>query len=250
MRISANLGFLFTELDLPDAIRAAKGQGFDAVELHWPYDHAPHTISQALEETGLPLLSVNTIRGDIGAGEFGLAALPGREREARSAIDQAVEWASATRCRYIHVMAGKAGGDLAFRTFADNLVYACDVAGKAGVGVLIEPLNPVDVLGYFLTDISMARRLVQATGGRAKIMFDCYHMEIIAGDLLNAVKASLPDIGHIQFASVPDRAEPDHGDVDYAALLPAMLKAGYSGFFGAEYRPKSKSFAWLGAFRG
>lgn len=250
MLISANLGFLFTELDLPDAIRAAKAHGFDAVELHWPYEHDPRTIAQVLEETSLPLLGINTSRGDVGAGEFGLAALPGRESEARAAIDRAVQWASIAKCRNVHVMAGKAAGEQAFETFARNLDHACDVAGAAGIGILVEPLNPIDAPGYFLSDLETARRAVAATGGRAKIMFDCYHLQIIAGDLLGTVEANLSSIGHIQFASVPDRAEPDHGDVDYAALLPAILAAGYRGYFGAEYRPASRSFDWIPGLKG
>ena len=106
MRLSANLGFLFRELALPDAIRAAKRHGFDADEMHWPYETDPAEIAAVLAETGLPLLGINTMRGNLDAGENGLSALPGREAEARAAIDQAVGWAVTTGCRNIHVMAG------------------------------------------------------------------------------------------------------------------------------------------------
>ncbi|WP_348630134.1 TIM barrel protein [Mesorhizobium sp. M7A.F.Ca.US.001.04.2.1] len=124
--------------------------------MHWPYDTDASVIAQTLIETGLPLLGINTARGDVGAGDNGLAALPGRETEARAAIDQAVQWAAATRCRNIHVMAGKATGDEAFATFEGNLRYASKSAAQHNIGVLIEPLNPRDAPGYFLSDLPTA----------------------------------------------------------------------------------------------
>lgn len=245
MQLSANLGFLFRDLALPDAIRAAKRLGFAAVEMHWPYDTDASVVAETLVETGLPLLGINTARGDVGAGDNGLSALPGRETEARAAIDQAVQWAAATGCRNIHVMAGKATGGEAFATFEGNLRYASNSAAQHNIGVLIEPLNPRDAPGYFLSDLPTALRLIDATEGAAKIMFDCYHMQIIQGDLLNSVTRFADKIGHIQFAAVPDRGEPDHGEVDYGWLLRAIADAGYDGVFGAEYRPATDSFAWM-----
>lgn len=248
MQFSANLGFLFRDLSLPDAIRAAKRQGFTAVEMHWPYDTDVSAVTAALAETGLPVLGVNTVRGNVEAGDFGLSAVPGREAEARAAIDQAVAWAVATGCRNIHVMAGKTQAKEAFATFVDNLRYASHAAAPHGIGILIEPLNPRDAPGYFLLDLPTALRVVDATDGAVKIMFDCYHMQIVNGDLLNAVKQYRDRIGHIQFAAVPDRAEPDHGEVDYAWLLKAIADTGYFAPFGAEYRPASNSFAWMERF--
>lgn len=248
MQLSANLGFLFRDLALPDAIRAAKRTGFTAVEIHWPYEIDPMTVAEALAETGLPLLGINTVRGDVEAGDFGLSALPGREAEARAAIDQAVAWAVATGCRNIHVMAGKAAGKEAFATFTGNLRYAADAAAPHGIGLLIEPLNPRDAPGYFLSDLPTALRVIDAANVGVKVMFDCYHMQIVQGDLLATVSKHLDRIGHIQFAAVPDRSEPDHGEVDYEWLLPAIADAGYAGVFGAEYRPISNSFAWIKRF--
>lgn len=248
MRFSANLGFLFRDLSLPDAIRAAKRHGFAGVELHWPYDTDPAVAAEALAETGLPLLGINTARGNVEAGDFGLSALPYREAEARAAIDQAIGWAAATGCRNIHVMSGKARGDAAFATLVGNLRYAATMAAPHGIGLLIEPLNARDAPGYFLCDLPTAIRVVDATEGAAKVMFDCYHMQIIQGDLLGAATRFADRIGHIQFAAVPDRSEPDHGEVDYGWLLRAIADAGYEGMFGAEYRPATHSFAWMRSF--
>ncbi|MEC7853087.1 MAG: TIM barrel protein, partial [Pseudomonadota bacterium] len=105
-RFSANLGFLWTDRSLSDAVRAAKAAGFDAVECHWPYDNDPEDVRAALQETGLCMLGLNTVRGDVAAGENGLAALVGRETEARAAIDQAISYAAVIDTPKIHVMAG------------------------------------------------------------------------------------------------------------------------------------------------
>ena len=89
-RFSANLGFLWTDLPLPDAIRQARKAAFDAVECHWPYGVAPDEVYQALSETGLAMLSLNTRPGDSAKRDFGLCAVPGREAEAREAIREAL----------------------------------------------------------------------------------------------------------------------------------------------------------------
>lgn len=248
MRFSANLGFLFRDMPLADAIRAAKRTGFDAVEMHWPYETDPATVADALSETGMPLLGINTARGNVEAGDFGLSALPGREAEAQAAIDQAVAWAAATGCRAIHVMAGKVEGASAFSVYVQNLLYAADRCAPHGIDLLIEPLNPRDAPGYFLGDLPTALRVIDACGGAAKVMFDCYHMQIVRGDLLRTVEKHLDVIGHVQFAAVPDRAEPDHGEVDYGWLLPAILDVGYQGYLGAEYRPSTDAFDWMTSF--
>ncbi|MFT4793047.1 MAG: hydroxypyruvate isomerase [Paracoccaceae bacterium] len=247
-KLSANLGFLWTELSLPDAIRAAKRAGFVAVECHWPYDVPPADIIAALKETGLPMLGLNTSRGDTGAGDNGLSAIPGREAEARAAIDEAVAYAAAIECANIHVMAGFTDRGLAAEdTFRANLAYACAAAAPHGITILIEPLNNRDAPGYHLADMDAAIATINAVGAsNLKAMFDCYHIQIMQGDLAKRLAASLPYIGHIQIAAVPDRGEPDTGEVNYAWLLPAIDAMGWGGHIGAEYKPRAGTDAGLG----
>jgi hydroxypyruvate isomerase len=246
MKFSANLGFLFTDHALPEAIRAAAAHGFNAVECHWPYDTPAEEVREALRATGLPLIGINTVRGGRD-GDFGLSAVPGRQDEARAAIDQAIGYCVETGCRQVHVLAGIASGAKAFDIFAANLDYACSCAGQHGIGIVVEPLNTRDVPGYFLHSTVGADDLLDTVGaGNLKIMFDCYHMQIMQGDLLRSVAELMPRIGHIQIASVPDRSEPDGGEIDYGWLLPRVTEAGYSGWFGAEYRPRGKTEDGLG----
>lgn len=252
LRFSANLGFLWNDRPLPDAIRAAYLAGFDAVELHWPYATPAGDIRRALEDTGLPVLGLNTVRGDVAAGDMGLSAVPGREREARDAIDLAIDYASDIGCGKVHVMAGRAQGAGARTTFVENLAYAAERARSAGVGLLIEPLNIHDAPGYFLSSCADAASIIADVGGDAvRIMFDCYHMGRMGRDIPAEFGAHRDLIGHVQFAAVPDRAEPDHGDVDYATLLPRLLADGWDGFLGAEYRPRARvedGLSWLRGF--
>lgn len=247
MRFSANLGFLFTDLPLPDAIRAAADAGFDAVECHFPFDTPASEVAAALRETGLPMLGLNTWPGDRAAGDFGLCALPDRVDEARAAITQAIGYAVATGTAAVHVMAGKTDDPRAEATFADNLSFACDLAAPHGVTILIEPLNPRDVPGYFLLQAAHAVQIIERVNRtNLKLMFDCYHLQITGGDLLMRFRALATHIGHVQFAGVPARAEPDAGEVDFGWLLPELARAGWRAPFGAEYRPTAGTRAGLG----
>jgi len=250
MKFSANLGFLWADRPLPEAIHAAKAAGFAAVECHWPYDTPAQEINAALSETGLPMLGLNTRRGNLGAGENGLTALPGRDAEARAAIDEALEYASQTGTGAVHVMAGFSGGPRAHATFVHNLRYACDQAEPHDITILIEPLNHYDAPGYFLSTSEQAAAIIHEIGrDTLKLMFDCYHLQIMEGDLSRRLARLLPLIGHIQIASVPDRGTPDHGELDYGHILPEIDKLGWTGAIGAEYKPNAPTDDTLGWLR-
>ncbi|MEP6021452.1 MAG: TIM barrel protein [Paracoccaceae bacterium] len=247
MKFSANLGFLWTELSLPDAIRAAKTAGFDAVECHWPFEVLAAEVKAALDETGLLMLGLNTRRGDLTKGENGLAALPGRETDARAAIDEALTYADTIDAQAIHVMAGFAKGARAHDTFVSNLEYACEQAGNRTI--LIEPLNRHDAPGYFLETTEQAKAIISDIGAaNLKLMFDCYHVGRTEGDLTTRLADLLPIIGHIQFASVPDRGTPDHGEINYTNVIRKIADLGWALPLGAEYRPNGSTqveLSWL-----
>ena len=254
MQFSANLGLLWRELDLPEAIRAAAGAGFDAVECHWPYATPAREVKAALTDTGLAMIGINTSPGNREAGEFGLVALPGRETEARAAIEEALGYAGEIGARAVHVMAGCATGKGAEETFIENLSYAAPLAAQAGIMVLIEPLNPRDVPGYFLDGIARAEHIITTLSApNLKLMFDCYHLALIEGEIEPLLEKYWHHIGHIQFAGVPDRGHPDKGDVDYPALFRLLEGMGYQSPLGAEYNPDGgdtgNSLGWLTSYR-
>lgn len=252
-KFSANLGFLFQELPLPDAIRAAKAAGFDAVECHWPYAVPVEDVRQALDDTGLQMLGLNTSRGDVARGDNGLSAIAGREHEAQAAIREAIAYAVGIAAPNVHVMAGKASGDAAKRVFLENLGYACDLAKCHDITILIEPLNTRDAPGYFLNGSAQAVELIETLDtSDLKLMFDCYHLQIMEGEIAGLLTALMPHIGHIQIAAVPDRGEPDHGELDYRQILRLLDDMGYIRPIGAEYRPQTSTQAglgWLQTFR-
>ncbi|MDQ2090934.1 hydroxypyruvate isomerase family protein [Marimonas arenosa] len=249
-RFSANLGFLWTDRSLPEAIRAAKAAGFHAVECHWPYETPAANVRAALNDTGLPMLGLNTRRGDVSAGDNGLSAVPGREEEALAAITEAVDYAQAIDAQAIHVMAGKAQGQAAHTVFLSNLQAAVAATQDKGIDLLIEPLNRFDAPGYFLETTDQARRIIEEVAApNLRLMFDCYHVGRTEGDVIARLKDLLPIIGHIQFASVPDRRVPDHGDVDYLSVFSEIEALGWRKSLGAEYKPDGPTDASLGWMR-
>ena len=245
--LSANLGYLWLELELLDAIRASHAAGFDAVEVHWPYITHAVEVALVLEEYGLPLISLNTVGGDLSAGEFGLAALPGREDDARAAIDKAFAYAVDVSAQFVHVLAGKTDDRLAAETFVSNLLYASARGHEFGVGVLIEPISPQAQPGYFLSRVDQAVEILERVNEpNVRLLFDCFHVQMVHGEVPSLLDRHLDLIGHVQIAAVPDRTEPDHGDVDYRAILKLLSDQGYDGHVGAEYQPAGTTEDGLG----
>ncbi len=249
LKFSANLGFLWSELSLLEAIPAAKLAGFDAVECHWPYDVPAADVHAVLAKTGLVMLGLNTRRGDVAAGDMGLSAVPGKEQAARDAIDEALAYAIAIGASNIHVMAGHASGAAAHDAFLRNLSYACQRAEPHGVTILIEPLNKYDAPNYFLKTTAQAVEIINQVGAKnLKLMFDCYHVQLMEGDLTNRLTSLLPLIGHIQFAGVPARGRPDQGELNYAHIFSHIRELGYKVPLGAEYRTNGRTedtLEWL-----
>ena len=243
MRFSANLGFLWADRPLPDAIRAAKAAGFDAVECHWPYAVPAADVAAALDETGLAMLGLNAPRGK--PGENGLSALPGRGGEARAAVDEALAYATATATPNVHVLAGFASGPEAEAAYVETLRYACDRAGERTI--LIEPLNRDDAPGYFLQTTGQAEAIIARVGApNLALMFDCYHVQLMEGDVSHRLERLLPLIGHVQVASVPDRGAPDHGELHYPHIWQVLARIGWTAPVGAEYKPVGDTDASLG----
>lgn len=249
LKFSANLGFLWNELTLTEAIYRAKEAGFDAVECHFPYDQiAADQVLKALNETGLPMLGINTRLGINGTDDFGVLAMPGREQEAQSYIDEAITYGSIIGCKNINCVPGKTGGSSkAESVYRKNLTIAAEKASSKNMGLVIEPINQRDAPGYHCSTVEQAiETIIAVDADNLKLMFDCYHIQITQGDLIERIKHTLPYIAHIQFAAVPDRGEPDKGEVHYPYLLNIIDDLGWQGFIGAEYRPRGKTDDGLG----
>ena len=250
-RFAANLWFLFEELPMPERFGAAAEAGFKAVEMQFPYQWPKRDLTARLADHGLEQVLINSPPGDRAKGERGIAALPGREREFRDSIALALDYAGALGCRNLHVMAGvpdkATPQERALAAFADNLLFAAETCGRAGVRVLVEALNPTDAPGYLIGTAAAARAVIERVGhDNLYLQYDLYHGAMTGDDLLATVRDNLDVIGHMQVAGVPGRHEPAGGSVDWPTLFAAVDAAGYTGWIGCEYRPRAGTRQGLG----
>jgi 2-dehydrotetronate isomerase len=247
-KFAANLSWLYQELPFLDRFDAAARSGFKAVEFLFPYQFNAAEISSRLRETGLAAVLFNLPPGDFAKGDRGIAAIPGREREFRSSVQLALEYASILELRRLHVMAGITHGieqEKARATFLSNLEFA--LSQTTDLELLIEPINNRDFPGYYLTTIEAAAGILAALKHpRLKIQLDWYHAQIMGGDLTRRTERFFSDVGHIQVAGVPDRGEPDRGEVNFSHLFSLVDKLGYEGWIGCEYKPAAKTEDGLG----
>ncbi len=248
-RFAANLGYLFTERALLERIDAAAAAGFKAIELQFPYDVPAAAVRAAIERNKLTILGLNTPPGGRD-GEFGLAAVPGREKDWQALFTRALEYANAIGASAIHCLAGKVAPEqrpAADRVFIDNLARAADLAAAKKITLLIEPINGRDRPNYFLNHVEHAADTVaKVAKPNIRVQFDFYHVQIVGGDLIHRLEKYLPVIGHLQCAAVPTRHEPDEGEINYPAVFEAVDKLGYRGWIGAEYRPRGRTEEGLG----
>jgi 2-dehydrotetronate isomerase len=245
-RFAANLGYLFTEYPLIERFGAAAAAGFKAVELQFPYDVAPSAVKAELERHGLTQLGVNTPIGP----EFGLAAVPGRERDFDAAFKRALDYVTAIGGTAIHCMTGVVPVEqrpAAETVFVKNLARAAEEAAQKNITLLIEPINPRDRANYFLSRVEHAADVVKKVGApNVRIQFDFYHVQIVGGDLIKRLEAHFPLVGHVQIAAVPSRREPDEGEINYPEIFAALDRLGYAGWIGCEYRPRTHTEEGLG----
>jgi hydroxypyruvate isomerase len=247
-RFAANLSMLYPELPFLDRFEAAARDGFEGVEYLFPYEYAPRELAARLRGNGLQQVLFNASPGDFAAGERGLACLPGREAQFQGAIRQALDYAHALDCPRVHVMAGlvPAGRakDELHATYVENLRWAARQAEGTGVQLLIEPINTRDIPGFFLNRQDEAHAILAEVGAaNVKVQMDLYHCQIVEGDLAMKVREYLPTgrVGHFQIAGVPQRHEPDTGELDYPYLFRVIDEVaagcGWAGWVGCEYRP-------------
>jgi hydroxypyruvate isomerase len=242
-KLTANIAFMFADRPFLDRIDAAKAAGFQYVECHFPYEFPIPVLKERLARASISLTGLNTAPGDQKAGEWGLAAVPARERDFEAHFDMALEYATALGASVIHVMAGNvAADDKARATYVANLRTASQKASSRNVTLVLEPLNRRDMPKYFVSRSDDVVALLQAIDRpNVKLLFDVYHVQIMEGDLIKRLEKHRPYIGHVQIAAVPSRAEPDEGEVNLPAIFGALDAIGYQGFVGLEYKPRART---------
>jgi hydroxypyruvate isomerase len=250
-KFAANLSMLFTEVPFLDRFERAANAGFDAVEFLFPYAFDPAQIKSRLDANRLKLVLHNLPPGDWDAGERGIACLPDRVDEFRDGVARALGYATALGAPQLNCLAGirpmGASDDTLRKTFVANLRYAAAELKKAGLKLLIEPINRYDIPGFYLNHSAQALAILDEVGAdNAYLQYDIYHMQRMEGELAATMQKHLARIAHMQLADNPGRNEPGSGEINYAFVFAHLDRIGYKGWIGCEYRPAASTEAGLG----
>ncbi len=247
-KFAANLTMLFTELPFLDRFAAASHAGFKAVEFLFPYDHPAQQVAGMAKAADLQVVLHNLPAGNWAGGERGIACLPGRVEEFRAGVTRAIEYAKALGAPQVNCLAGLAAPDdaEAHRTLVDNLRFAGDALDKAGIGLLLEPVNTRDVPGFFVSRTAQGLTILDEVGHpNIKLQYDIYHAQVMEGDLLPTIERNFARIGHLQVADNPGRNEPGTGEINYTFVFRRLDELGYTGWIGCEYKPSAAGLSWM-----
>ena len=250
-RFAANLSMLFTETPLLERFEHAARAGFKAVEMQFPYEAPAAAIRERLVANGLTMVLHNFPGGDWAAGDRGIACNPARQAEFRAGVGKAIEYATTLGVPQLNCLAGKPGAGVdeatTRRTFVDNVRFAAEQCKRAGLRVLMEPINNYDVPGFWLNRTAKALAVIDELQlDNVFVQYDIYHAQRYEGELAATMSAHLARIGHIQFADNPGRNEPGTGEINFAFLFAHIDRIGYTGWLGAEYKPATTTVAGLG----
>ncbi|KAA1302051.1 MAG: hydroxypyruvate isomerase [SAR202 cluster bacterium] len=239
---AANLSMMFNEVDFTERFKAAADTGFKAVEYLFPYDYSKEQLVNLLGENDLLQVLHNLPAGDWNAGERGIACHPDRINEFREGVGLAAEYASALGCPQVNCLAGikpaSVSEQTAQDTFIANLRYAAPIMEEAGVKLIIESINTIDIPGFFLNRTNQATELINlVSSDNLYLQHDIYHMQIMEGDLARTIESNLHLISHMQLADNPGRHEPGTGEINYEYLFDFIDGLGYQGWIGCEYVP-------------
>ncbi len=250
-QFAANLTMLFNELPFLDRFAAAKAAGFNAVEYLFPYDYEKSQLREELTRCGLTQVLHNLPAGNWAVGERGIAILRDRIDEFRDGVVQAIDYAKALECRQLNCLVGiaPAGADAADlrEVLVSNLRFAAGALAQHGIKLLIEPINTLDIPGFFLNRTEQAAKLIaEVRSSNLFIQYDIYHMQIMEGDLARTLQKHLERIAHVQLADNPGRHEPGTGEINYPYLFTHLDSIGYRGWIGCEYKPRTTTLEGLG----
>ena len=254
-RFAANLTMLFTEVPFLDRFERAARAGFGSVEFLFPYAHAPGELAARVKGNRLKVVLHNLPAGDWEAGERGIACLPDRVDEFRAGVANAIEYATALGAPQLNCLAGKvplgASDEMLRKTFVANLKFAAAELKKAGLKLLIEPINTYDIPGFYLNRTAQAISIMDEVASDTKadnlfLQYDIYHAQRSEGELAATLEKHIARIAHVQVADNPGRHEPGSGEINYDFLFKQLDKLGYRGAVGCEYKPATSTEAGLG----
>ncbi len=252
LKLSANLKWLFTEVPLLDRFDAAARAGFKAVEYPTPYEQPVAVLAARLRDCGLTMGLINTPAGDKARGEqSGLACIPDRREAFRDDLRKSMDYAVGLGCKLVHLQAGilPAGvsRDRGWATYVANVVWAAELASAAGLRLVLEPINQIDIPGFVLRTQEEGAAVIEAVGpDKVGLQFDIYHCQVEQGSVSRRLEALMPIISHIQVADSPGRHEPGTGEIAWPHMFALIERLGYDGWIGCEYTPLRETAEGLG----
>ena len=253
-QFAANLSMMFTEYEFTKRFAAAAAQGFKQVEYLFPYEYKAEVLAEKLRQYGLSQALFNLPAGNWAAGERGMACIPGREQEFAASVDTALVYAEALGCKTLHAMAGNrpTGVEEARiqATYLANIELAGRKLAEKGIVLCLEPINRYSMPQFFLRTQAQAVEVIEKLAlPNIKLQFDFFHCQMQEGNVANTLRQFFPHVHHCQLAGVPDRHEPDQGELNYDYLFELLDKLGYTGLIGCEYNPAGKTEDGLGWIR-
>jgi hydroxypyruvate isomerase len=256
LRFNPNLRWLYTELPMLDRYAAAARAGFRGVEVAFPYEHSARDIAKILDDNGLTLVQILT-PCNWEAGERGIAALPGREKDFRASVQVAIEYAVQVGKPLVHAMAGNLepgmSRELCRDTFLANIDYAAGIAAREGLTIILEPCCSDRFPDYFYHRLDEGVDIIRTVGrANVKLCYDTYHVQSEEGSLVSRLRAVYDHVGHIQVGDVPGRGEPGTGEIRFPFILDEIERLGWSGWIGCEYTPSTldtnDALSWAGSY--
>ncbi|MBQ9274373.1 MAG: TIM barrel protein [Succinivibrio sp.] len=249
-KFAANLTMMFKEVSFLERFEQARACGFKAVEFLWPYDFSKEELSAVLKQTGLKVALFNTVAGNVQGGEWGHAALPGREADAKAELEQALDYAVALNCDTVHVMSAVVPypweKEMCRQVFIRNMRWAADKFAKHGKRLTMEALCP-DIKPRYLYHSQYETMALREEIGRDNVFtqLDTFHAQMVDGNLTHLIRDFTGAYGHVQIAAAPSRHEPDEGEIDYGYIFKLFDEVGYQGYIGCEYNPRGDTKAGL-----
>lgn len=146
--------------------------------------------------------------------------------------------------------------DMGYQTanVIESLKRACDILEPHGLTMVLEPLNPRDHPGLFLTKAAQTYEICKAVDSPScKILFDIYHQQITEGNLIPNIENAWDEIAYFQIGDNPGRKEPTTGEINYLNVFKYIHNKGYSGVLGMEHgnsqKGKPGEMAVINAYR-
>jgi hydroxypyruvate isomerase len=244
-RVDVCIEAVFGDLPLVERAKRVRDAGFDAVEF-WFYDmggvdRGIPALGKFCAENGI--LINNSVVNAPDASVGGSLVDPADRPKYVARLKETIKVCKDIDCHAAITCTGNARAGVSYaaqkRSIIDTLKAAAEVAEAQEFQLFVEPLNTlVDHHGYFLSSAEDAGDICRQVGSpRVKLLFDIYHMQIMAGNVIARIGELMDMLGHFHSAGVPGRHELDTGELNYPNILKAIDGFGYKGLFGLEYWP-------------